>query len=62
MSLKIKVSFEDDSELENVLQLLKPIVGRFKVVKPDTKTTFKRAYICSKENIEMPKSPDMTKN
>lgn len=42
MSVKIKVSYTDEQELDRIVQLLSPVVGKWK--KQQAKGTYKRAY------------------
>ena len=48
MSVKIKVSYENDEERERVIRILSPIMGRAKVKssrQPTTGTRYKTVYI-----------------
>lgn len=49
MSLRIKVSFTEDNEAETVLNLLKPIMGRFRVKKKSTDSEYKILYLMPKQ-------------
>ncbi len=42
MSIKIKVSYTDEQELDRIVQLLSPVVEKWK--KQQAKGTYKRAY------------------
>lgn len=42
MSVKIKISYTDEQELDRIVRLLSPVVGKWK--KQQAKGTYKRAY------------------
>lgn len=43
MSLKLKVSYENEKELQQVINLLKPVIKQYK--KASKQGKYKRAYI-----------------
>lgn len=45
MSLKIKVSYEREQEVEEVLKLLDPIVHLFKVKRSEGTSRYKHLYL-----------------
>lgn len=44
MSIKIKVSYTEEAEAQTIVELLKPIIGRFKVKKSTDTTPYKHLY------------------
>lgn len=44
MSVKVKVSYQDQRELEKIVKLLRPVIKSYKVVRGQ-QGVFKRAYI-----------------
>lgn len=54
MSLKIKVSYEREEEASLIMDLLKPIIDRFKVKKSEGKAPYKHLYFIPK-NSEKPR-------
>lgn len=42
MSVKIRISYTDEQELDRIVRLLSPVVGNWK--KQQAKGTYKRAY------------------
>ena len=53
MSMKINVSYTDDTEMQAVMTLLKPILDRFKVKKSANTVPYKHLYFIPK-NDEKP--------
>ena len=45
MSLKIKVSYETESELDTVLNLLKPVLPQYKIKKSTGSSPYKHLYL-----------------
>lgn len=54
MSMKIKVSYTDEAEALTIVNLLKPIIDRFKVKKSEGKAPYKHLYFIPK-NSEKPR-------
>ena len=52
MSVKIKVSYQKEQELEIILQLLRPVITSYKAADRQ-QGIYKRAYIEIKQAIEM---------
>ena len=52
MSVKIKVSYQKEQELQIVLQLLRPVLRSYKIADRQ-QGIYKRAYIEIKQAIEM---------
>jgi hypothetical protein len=52
MSVKIRVSYTEESEADSVLQLLKPILGRFKVNKSKGTPPYKHLYFTPKNGVK----------
>ena len=50
MSMKIKVSYTDDAEESLVMDVLKPILHRFKVKKSTSTTPYKHLYFMPKNS------------
>lgn len=44
MSIKIKISYEDEQEARLIMGLLKPIIPRFKVKKSEGKAPYKHIF------------------
>ncbi len=51
--MKIKITYQTDQELQNVLTVLKPILNGFKLHKSDTYKSYKMAYITTR-NVKTP--------
>jgi len=56
--MKLRVSFERDEELAYILWQLNPIIASYKVSPSDAKRPYRRAYICTKQLLEIPEMPD----
>lgn len=54
MSMKIKVSYTEEAEAQTVLELLKPIICRFKVKKNTSTPPYKHLYFTPR-NSEKPR-------
>lgn len=52
MSVKIRVSYTEESEADSVLQLLKPILDRFKVRKSTGTPPYKHLYFTLKNGVK----------
>ncbi len=52
MSVKIKVSYQKEQELQAILQLLRPVIKSYKAADRQ-QGVYKRAYIEIKQAIEM---------
>lgn len=50
MSMKITVSYTEEAEAEAVLNLMKPILGRFKVKKSTGKPPYNHLYFMPKNS------------
>lgn len=48
MTMKVKVSYTDDEEAKTIIDLMKPIKGRFKVKKNNGKPPYKHLYFIPK--------------
>ena len=49
MSLKIKISYEQEQEVSMVMRLLQPIVPLFKVKKSDGSASYKHLYLIPRQ-------------
>ena len=59
MSVKIKISYNTDQELQGVVKLLVPVLESCKISR-NKKGRYKKAYILLKENV-LPKGVSISK-
>ena len=54
--MKIKISYtgEEETELQRLIELLKPIIGRFKVKKSAGTPPYKHVYFTTKNSKKRP--------
>ena len=48
--IKISISYEDETEVKPVLELLKPITGSFRIKKSKGKAPYKHIYFTPKKS------------
>lgn len=48
--MKIKITYEEESQLQHILDALKPVLGGLKVHKSDTYKPYKHAYVTPANN------------
>ena len=50
MTLKIRISYEQEAEAAQVMQLLKPVMHLFNVKKPETDAQYKHVYLTTRKS------------